>query len=73
MNTYLYAYCDGQQCDIEKVVARNYEDCQNKIMSIYLNQCEDIDDTLSFDEFCDDLYYKYDILIGPIKEINEFL
>lgn len=73
MNTYLYAYCNVEDCSIKKVMARNFEECCNKIMENYINFYGDLDDTLNFDEFCEDLYYKHDIIIGNIFEINEFL
>jgi len=74
MNTYLIPYSDDIQCDIYKIVANSWEDCQQKIMDKYINRLEDdnlanIDD---FEEFCDCLYNDYNIIIGNIHEIEDF-
>lgn len=73
MNTYLYAWHTDEYCTISKVIARNYEDCENKIKSEYTNEYEDLDDLLDFDEFCGELANNHGIYIGDIFEINEFI
>nr|DAX08871.1 MAG TPA: hypothetical protein [Bacteriophage sp.] len=73
MNTYLYPYFNGENCSIKKVMARNFEECQNKIMEYFIDRFNNLDDTMNFDDFIYDLYEKYDIFIGDIFEINEFL
>lgn len=54
-------------------MARNFEECQNKIMEYFIDRFNNLDDTMNFDDFIYDLYEKYDIFIGDIFEINEFL
>lgn len=73
MNTYLYPYFNVENCSIKKVMARNFEECQNKIMDYFINNFSNLDDTMDFDDFVYDLYEKHDIFIGDIFEINEFL
>lgn len=73
MNTYLYPCCIDGYCTIKKVLARNFEECQTKIMEYYIQHYNHLDDTLNFSDFADDLYEKHDINIGDIFEINEFL
>lgn len=50
----------------------NREQCEDKIKSIYTEKY-DVDDTQDFDEFCEDLCDRFDILIGDIYEIDEFM
>lgn len=70
MNIYLYPILnDG--IFIHKCVAKNREHCADKIKAIYTAEY-DVDDTLDFDAFCEDLYDKYNILIGDIYELDEF-
>lgn len=71
MNTYLYPWYDEVTCTITKVVARNFQDCEDKIKESYINKYDDLDDLLDFEEFCDDLYEKHGIVIGNIFDINE--
>ena len=73
MNTYLYAYYNGENCSIKKMMARNFEECQNKIMEKFINFYSDLDDTMDFDDFVWDLYDKHEIFIGDIFDINEFV
>ncbi len=54
-------------------MARNFEECQNKIMEKFIDFYSDLDDTMDFDDFVWDLYDKHEIFIGDIFEINEFL
>jgi len=73
MNTYLYPYFNRENCSIKKIMARNFEECQDKIMEYFINHFNHLDDTMDFDDFVCDLYEKHDIIIGDIFEINEFL
>lgn len=73
MNTYLYPVLDNDGIAIKKCMAKNREHCEDKIKSIYVQQDYDIDDTLDFDAFCEELCDNYEVLIGEIYDIDEFM
>jgi hypothetical protein len=73
MNTYLFPWHTDEVCRIGKVVARSYEDCEEKIKSMYINKYDDLDDLLDYDDFCEELADKYGIYLGEVSEINEFM
>lgn len=72
MNIYLYPLLDNDGIVIKKMIATSRQQCEDKIKAIYTKEY-DVDDTLSFDAFVEDLCDKYDILIGEIYEIDEFM
>lgn len=72
MNTYLFPWHTDDTCTISKVMARNYNECEEKIKNIYLEKYDDLDDLLDYDDFLYDLGDKHGIFIGDIFEINEF-
>ena len=73
MNTYLFPWHTDEVCRIGKVVARSYEDCEEKIKSMYINKYDDLDDLLDYDDFCEELADKHAIYLGEVYEINEFM
>lgn len=73
MNTYLFPWHTDEVCRIGKVVARSYEDCEEKIKSMYINKYDDLDDLLDYDDFCEELGDKHGIYLGEVSEINEFM
>lgn len=73
MNTYLFPWHTDEVCRIGKVVARSYEDCEEKIKSMYINKYDDLDDLLDYDDFCEELADKHGIYLGEISEISEFM
>lgn len=73
MNIYLFPWYTDEICSIGKIVARSYEDCEEKIKSAYINKYDDLDDLLDYDEFCKMLDDKHGIYLGDISEINEFI
>ena len=73
MNTYLFPWHTDEVCRIGKVVARSYEDCEEKIKSMYINKYDDLDDLLDSDDFCEELADKHEIYLGEVSEINEFM
>ena len=50
MNTYLVPFDDNDTCDIFKVYANNWNDCENKIMNRYVNLL-DSDELADIDNF----------------------
>lgn len=72
MNQYLYPWHDlyGNN-QIEVILAKSYNECKEKIVEKYLNMY-DLDDTLEFDDFLDQLCDKYGVYVGDIYDINEF-
>ena len=72
MNTYLYPSYSKEVCKIIKIIAKSYEDCKEKIKSIYIDKYDDLDDLLDYDDFIDDLIDKHRIYIGKVSEIDEF-
>ena len=73
MNIYLFPWHTDEICTISKVVARSYEDCEEKIKSMYINKYDDLDDLLDYDDFCIELAEKHRIYLGDVSEINEFM
>lgn len=75
MNTYLYARYFNGEVEIKKVVAKGYNECLDKITQYYIDNFDNLDDTAytNFEDFCDLLAESYDIIIGDIYEINEFM
>jgi hypothetical protein len=73
MNIYLFPWHTDEVCTISKVVARSYEDCEEKIKSMYINKYDDLDDLLDYDDFCIELAEKHEIYLGDVSEINEFM
>ena len=73
MNIYLFPWHTDEVCTISKVVARSYEDCEEKIKSMYINKYDDLDDLLDYDDFCEELVDKHGIYLGEVSEINEFM
>lgn len=72
MNTYLYAWSNNGSCGITKVIARSYEDCQDKIIEEFMEYYDDLSDTIPFNEFRDILYDKHEFVLGDIYNIEEF-
>ena len=75
MNTYLIPYAYDNGCNIFKIVARSYAECEQKIMNRYVRQYEDDDDIADiddYDKFCTYLCDTYDIIIGEIHELEEY-
>lgn len=72
MNIYLFPWHTDDQCTITKVLARNYNECEERIKQMYLDKYDDLDDLLDYDDFLWDVYDKHGIVIGDIFELNEF-
>ncbi len=72
MNIYLCPVFDDAGIYIRKFVCNNREQCEDKIKAIYTEDF-DVDDTLDFDVFCQELCDNYEIIIGDIYEIDEFM
>ena len=64
MNIYLCPVFDDAGIYIRKFVCNNREQCEDKIKAIY---------TEDFDVFCQELCDNYEIIIGDIYEIDEFM
>ena len=74
MNTYLYAYYTPKGgAKIKKMMARSFNDLEDKLTQHYIDCYDDLDANLSFDELITTLAENYDIFIGEIHEIDEFL
>lgn len=73
MNIYLYPWHTDVSCEITKVLAKNYEDCEDRIKEYFVNRYFDMDDRLDFDDFCEDLGSKHGIYLGYIYELDEFM
>ena len=73
MNTYYYAKLEDSENTIEKISARSLRDCQDKIVTNYMEVFDDLDDSVDFDDFLWDLSDKHDIFIGRIYESDELL
>ena len=73
MNTYLYAKLEDNENSIEKICARNFEECQIKIKEHYTNMYDDLDDLEDYEDFIFDLFELHDIFIGKIYESDELI
>lgn len=74
MNTYLIPWYDDNKCDILKMSANSYENCQDKIIEYYSNKFDD-DELAGFteyDEFLCELERVHHIYLGDIHEIEEY-
>lgn len=72
MNTYLIPWHSDDTIDIKKIIARNYEECVDKLKKYFSEKYEDLDDILDLDDFLDILGDKYGVYVGEIYDINEF-
>lgn len=74
MNKYLFSYYDYENPPfIEKIIARNYSECKDKIRDYLCNAYDiDISDTLSYEEFLEVMEKDFSIIIGEIRDLNEF-
>lgn len=74
MNTYLIPWNDPEECDILKISANNYEDCQTKVMNYYIKKfdSDELADCADYDEFLQLLWDNHDTYLGPIHEIEEY-
>lgn len=70
MDTYLVPISSEKGVEIKSVRARNFNDAQNKIMSL-LTQEYDLDLPIDWEDFMD-ILDKSNILIGEISSIEEF-
>ena len=73
MNQYLYPWHESDgNVEIASITARNYTECEEKLTQQLLDQYDDLDDTLEFDELLYQLGEKYGVYIGDIYDISEF-
>ena len=75
MNTYLIPFYTDFVCDILKVNANSYSDCEQKLISKYINKYEDDDEIADIENFDDFIAYlgdTYGVYIGNIRELDEF-
>lgn len=72
INTYVYPWHTDEVCSIGKVMARNYHDCEKKIIEKYFDKYEDLTEDSEYQLFLDELYDKHGIIIGDIYDISEF-
>lgn len=74
MNTYLVPFDDNDICDIFKVYANDWKDCEDKVMDRYINllDSDELAGIDNFYHFCTYLYDNYNIFIGKIHEIEDF-
>lgn len=74
MNTYLVPFTNNTTCDIFKIYANSWNDCENKIMEKYVNKfdSDELADIDSFEIFCNKLDEIYGVFIGNIHELEDF-
>ena len=73
MNTYLYAFENQEKIDIEKIMARSIKDCEAKVIRKYRNLYESLEEEYDFPTFQEEILDKEGILIGEIRELEEFV
>lgn len=74
MNTYLIPWYTESKCDILKISANSFENCEEKLVEYYANKFDD-DDLAGFDdydEFLNDLWERFNLYLGDIHEIEEY-
>lgn len=73
MNQYLYPWHDMEGGnEIRTIRARGYTECREKLAELLIDEYEDLDDTLEYDELIEQLADIYNIFVGDIYEITEF-
>lgn len=73
MNQYLYPWHDLEgNNQIGYVFAKSFNDCKEKIIEYYVEKYEELDDTLEYKDFLEQLGETYGVYIGDIYDINEF-
>lgn len=71
MNKYLVPICDIQAGIVynKTIVAKSYNDCQDKLMEYLINQYDCLQECLNYQEFVE-LADNNDILVGKIIDIE---
>ena len=73
MNTYLYPWHDlNGNNQIERIVAKSFTDCEEKLSKYLIDKYEKLDDTLEYEELLEQLGEIYGVYIGDIYDITEF-
>lgn len=73
MNLYLYPWhdLDGNN-QIGSIYAKSFNNCKEKLVEYLTEQYDDLNDTLEYDEFIEQLGETYGVYIGDIYDITEF-
>lgn len=73
MNQYLYPWHDLEgNNQIGYAFAKSFNDCKEKIIEYYVEKYEELDDTLEYEDFLEQLGETYGVYIGDIYDITEF-
>ena len=73
MNQYLYPWHDLEGgIEIRTIRARGYTEGREKLCKLLVDQYEELDDTLDYDELLEQLADIYGIYVGDIYDITEF-
>lgn len=73
MNQYLYPWheLDGS-IEIRTIQARGYTEGREKLCKLLIDQYEELDDMLEYEELLDQLAEIYGIYVGDIYDITEY-
>lgn len=73
MNQYLYPWYDlDGGIEIRTIRARGYTEGREKLCKLLVDQYEELDDTLDYDELLEQLADIYGIYVGDIYDITEY-
>ena len=73
MNLYLYPWHDSEGNNkIGSITAKSFPDCKDKLIQHLINEYEDLNDTLEYDELLNQLEEEYGVCIGELYDITEF-
>lgn len=73
MNQYLYPWHDlDGGIEIRTIRARGYTEGREKLCKLLVDQYEELDDTLDYDELIEQLADIYGIYLGDIYDITEY-
>ena len=73
MNLYLYPWHDSEgNNQIRSITAKSFPDCKDKLIQHLINEYEDLNDTLEYDELLNQLEEEYGVCIGELYDITEF-
>ena len=73
MNQYLYPWHDlDGGIEIRTIRARGYTEGREKLCKLLVDQYEELDDALDYDELIEQLADIYGIYVGDIYDITEY-
>lgn len=72
MTKFIYAYVDDDSGvpEIRSIMAKDYEDAQDRLIEKYFNKYDDLEDGSDYSEFTNELFDKHGINLSEIYDIE---